>query len=343
MQEWYLMTNENRPHMLGGFENDSFNEYKEDSIDEVLETDFATTVTIYNPDLSKSRKVRCIVQDNVANTLLNSLERCMLFHIGTIKAGNYVFFDNRYWLVTGYPGNNGVYEKVTLSLCQYCIRWQDSDKNIFDRWVSLSSASKYEMGENNRTQYTLATNSLIMLVASDEHTLALDEKRIFIDRKKPSVKVFKLTRNDDPLYYYGDEHGSILSFILDRTQFNKDTDNQELMICDYYSPAETVLTPIFNAKIKGNDKIKIGFSRVYTAEFMDDCGTIIPFSDIKDFSWDVEGVHIDKIELLVMDDNQCKIRCKKDNDAVGSYFYLVAKTGNDIIQKKHIKITDIYE
>ena len=47
-QEWYLMSSPTRPNSLGGFENDSFNDFKDDAFDEALMTDIATTVTLYN-------------------------------------------------------------------------------------------------------------------------------------------------------------------------------------------------------------------------------------------------------------------------------------------------------
>lgn len=44
--------------------------------------------------------------------MLKSMERIGLFSIGTVKAGMYVFFENRYWLIDGLPGTQGIYEKL---------------------------------------------------------------------------------------------------------------------------------------------------------------------------------------------------------------------------------------
>lgn len=57
--------------------------------------------------------------------MLKSMERIGLFSIGTVKAGMYVFFENRYWLIDGLPGTQGIYEKATMCLCQYNLRWQN--------------------------------------------------------------------------------------------------------------------------------------------------------------------------------------------------------------------------
>ena len=125
MKDWYLLTPNSRPNEIGGYENDSFLEYKADAFEESLQTDIACTVTLFNSDLSEARQMRCIIQDNTASTQLKSLERTILASIGSLKAGMYILFENRYWLITGYPGNNKIYEKATMVLCQHKLRWQD--------------------------------------------------------------------------------------------------------------------------------------------------------------------------------------------------------------------------
>ena len=125
MKKWYLINSSTAPNMTSGFENEPFIDWKEDAFSESLQTEIASTVILYNYDLSIGKKVRCIVQDNTANTQLKSIERTLLFPIGTVKAGMYVFFENCYWLITGFPGNNKIYEKVTAILCQYKLRWQN--------------------------------------------------------------------------------------------------------------------------------------------------------------------------------------------------------------------------
>ncbi len=148
MKEWYLIGANTKPNMLGGYENQSFLDYKEDAFAESLKTDIATTVLLYNYDLSDSKEIRGIIQGNTADTQLKSMERSILVPIGTLKAGNYIFYENEYWLVNGRPGHNKIYEKATLIECQYLLKWQNSNGDINERWINLTSASKYDVGEN---------------------------------------------------------------------------------------------------------------------------------------------------------------------------------------------------
>ena len=90
-QEWYLMSSSTKPNSLGGYENEGFNDFKDDAFDEALATDIARTVTLYNYDLSQSVETRCIVQGNISDTQDKSMARTVLFKRGTVKAGMYIY------------------------------------------------------------------------------------------------------------------------------------------------------------------------------------------------------------------------------------------------------------
>lgn len=272
MKEWYLIGSQTKPNILGGYENQAFVDFKGDAFYEALDTEVASTVEVCNYDLTERRQMRCIVQGNVAETQLKSLERTILFPIGTVKAGQYVYFEGRYWLITGYPGNNHIYEKVTVMLCQYLLRWQDTDANIIERWANITSASKYDVGETGNKVMILASDDFNILIPNDEDSLNIDGKRLFIDQnKKNPIKVFKITRNNDSFYEYG-EHGGVLSLIAHRDELNTQTDNKELMICDYISPDDPkppVKTDILSKIEYTSTDIKVGTSgRKFYAKFM---------------------------------------------------------------------------
>lgn len=291
-QEWYLLSSPTKPNSIGGYENEGFVDYKDDAFSETLETDIATTVTLYNHDLSNPQEIRCIIQGNSADTMLKSMERIGLFSVGTVKAGMYIFFENRYWLIDGYPSTQGIYEKATMCLCQYNLMWQNKNGDIIERWCSLTSASKYDVGENGNNTILLTSNNYSIKIPYDDEVIELENKRVFIDKRKINpTKVFKLTRDDDVLYDYGDEyHGSILNFIADKDEFNPTVDNQELRICNYNSPLSTPVPPPsitdeIVASISGGDTLRIGRKKSWKVDFTDKDGNII--NNIT-FSWNVK-------------------------------------------------------
>ena len=282
MQDWYLMTPNTRPNITGGFENDAFLDYKDDAFAESLDTDIAKSVTLYNYDLSESAEIRCIIQGNTADTQLKSMERSILVPVGTLHSGDYVFFEDEYWIVDGRPGNNKIYEKATLKECQYKLRWQKSDGTIIERFANLTSSSKYDVGENSNNTIILTSNNYLIIIPNDKDSMTIDGKRVFIDLSDVPEKVFKITRNDDVLYNHH-IHGGTLNLIADKTELNKEKDNQELWLCDYIDvsnpttptppqPPNPDETADLSATISSNGNLKVGFYRTYTAKFTDKNG-----------------------------------------------------------------------
>lgn len=339
MKEWYL-TDNYKPTVTSGYESDAISEFAQNNFIDVLETTFADKVLLYNYNLSECKEGRCVIQGNSADTYLKSMERIMLFPIGTVKAGMYVFFDNNYWLITGYPGSNKSYEKVTAKICQYQIKWQNSDGTIVERWANLQSSSKYDDGLKESNTMTLTSDSIMLLLPNDDESLTLDGKRIFIDKKTPPNKVYVVSRADSVLYDYGEDHGGMFCFITEKTELNESTDRPDLGICDYISPTTppeeddetTILSGTITGTISGNKNLKVGFSRTYTANLVDEDGNAVEWSD--EFKWNIVGdfeVSLtesgNKVELLV-----------DDEDLVDEMFKLTLCQGDKILDEIVITI-----
>ena len=343
-KEWYLLSSSTKPNSIGGYENEVFEDYKDDAFSETLETDLGITVILYNHDLSESQEVRCIIQGNTADTQLKSMERIGLFEIGTVKAGMYLFFENRYWLIDGYPGTQGIYEKATMCLCQYNLRWQNAQGNIVERWCNITSASKYDVGESGNKTIFLTSNNYTIKMPYDKETIELETKRVFIDKRKTKpTKVFKLTRNDDILYDYGNEdHGSILSFIADKDEFNGKTDNQELRICDYISSISTNLdnpsypTNEMVVSIIGDDTLRVGKTKIWSVIFKDKEGNDVEF---KNWKWQV----FDADYLIWTFDEKRNMKLIIKDDSYVDKTFIIAilnSTTDEILSQKEITIID---
>ena len=340
MKEWYLMNN-HKPNTVSGYEGDILTDFAQSNFTDVLETAFSDAVLLYNHDLSERKEIRCVIQGNSADTYLKSMERVALFPIGTVKAGMYIFFENRYWLITGYPSSNKSYEKATVKLCQYKVKWQNSDGTIVERWVSTQSSSKYDDGLKDSNTMTLTSDSIMLLLPNDDESLTLDGKRIFIDKKNPPNKVYLVSRADSVLYDYGEDHGGMFCFITEKTELNESTDRPDLGICDYISlttpPEEddktTILSNNIAGTISGNKTLKIGFERTYTANLVDEDGNVVEWSD--DFSWNIA----DNIEVISTENgNQIELLVE-DEDLIDETFALQVVRTNDGLVITEITIT----
>ena len=322
MKEWYL--NCPSPNITSGYENDAISEYAQDNFTDVLETTFSNTALLFNYSLSESKEIKCIIQGNIANTQLKSMDRSILVPIGTLHSGDYVFFEDEYWIVDGRPGNNKSYEKATLKECQYKLRWQKDDGTIVERWANLTSSSKYDVGENGNNIIILASNNYSIIIPNDNDSMTLDGKRVFIDLSDIPEKVFKITRNDDVLFAHG-SHGGTLNLIADKVELNKETDNQELRLCDYIdfptTPPSEPSTPdetadLWDMKINcPNLEIKpTGYPKTLTAILYNTkTGETIP--DIV-YEWNIQSDISEFISCTVID-NVLKISLSKEYEDCG--------------------------
>lgn len=289
MKEWYLTIPS--PDITSGFESDAISEYAQSNFLDVLETDFCDRVLLYNHDLTESKEIRCVIQNNTADTQLKSMERTVLAPIGLLHSGDYIFFEDEYWIVDGRPGNNKSYEKATLKECQYKIKWQKSNGDIVERWANLTSASKYDIGEGGNNVLILSSNNFTIVIPHDEDGLTIDGKRIFIDTSDNPQKVFKITRNDDVLFFHG-KNGGTLSLIADKTELSIDTDRPDLRLCDYINinnvppPFTLDQSSMISAAIIGKTRVIIGFEQTYTANLWNKSGNRVEWDD-ELFSWQV--------------------------------------------------------
>lgn len=342
MKEWYLTTP--IPNITSGYESDSISEYAQNNFTDVLETTFSDIVILYSGDLSESSVEKCIVQGNVSNSQTKSIERAVLFPIGTSTTGNYIFYDNAYWLLIGYPGNNKSYEKVIAVLCNYRLFWQNVDGKIISRYAWVQNASAYNNGESGNNTITLQSNQFMVYVPYDDDTLLLDNGlRIHMSRSNRKCKPYELTRPDDIAYGYGEKGVLNLVFTQDEHNPNEDklielNDGKSVWICNYSSPTTPPdptppdETANLFANISGNTNLKVGFSRSYLVNFTDKDGAAV--EDVN-FEWNVESDFADKISQTVSG-NTINL-CVDDDSLIGESFLLSIKMENNVVN--NIKIT----
>lgn len=283
------------------------------------------------------------MQGNVADSSLKSMERCILVPIGTLHSGNYIFFEDEYWLIDGRPGNNGEYEKAVLKECQYKIKWQKDDGTIIERWANFTSASKYDIGESGNSTIILSSNNFTILIPHDADGLTIDGRRIFVDTSKIPKKVFKITRNDDVLFLHGN-HGGTLSLIADKTEFNPNKDNQELRICDYIDPSsplpptppEPDETTDLRCMIKGTYyTLRAMYKRNYTVTFTDKDGNEVDWNTI-DYQWNIVANFPVKQTIV---DNKITVSVGNE-DLIGSSFLLQIIINGSVLSEVKIDIVE---
>ena len=283
------------------------------------DTSYSPTMYFYDAENEKDDRLANFRVYGRKNSSLNgNYMNYLTTYDNPVKIGDYIHDtkDDTYWLVYTAFNVNDIEYTGKLIQCNYLLRWQLSDGKIIQRWTNIVSASKYDTGENGNSTIVLSSNNFTILMGYCDEALELEEKRVFIDIRKVPKKVFKITRGDDVLYNAG-SMGMLLSFIADKTELNKETDNQELRICDYIdstpTPPSEPTTPDetedLSATISGTTNLRIGVTRNYTATLSDKDGNAVQWDDTK-YGWNVasdfdvkQTVTENKISLTVEDED----------------------------------------
>ena len=264
-----------------------------------------------------------------------------------VKIGDYIHDtkDDTYWLVYNSFNVNDIHYEGKLIQCNYPLKWQLSNGKIVERWANIVSASKYDTGETGNATIVLSSNNFTVLIGFCEEGYELEGKRVFIDKRNVNPeKVFKMTRGDDVLFDSGNM-GSLLSFIADKTEFNKDEDRPDLKLCNYIeidsgsnTPSEDTTTPPENPDemtdlrasitFKGSQELKIGgTTKTLTGSFVDSDGNATADIGV----WEV--ITID--ELLpyleyTITDNTLKIKVL-DTDLIDSKVRIMFSSADNTI------------
>lgn len=345
MKEWYLTTS--KPNICSGFESDAISEYAEDNFTDVLKTTFSDTVLLYNSDLSIESEIKCIVQGNIADTQLKSMERTILFPIDReVKSGQYIFYENSYWLLTGYPGSNKHYKKITASLCSFKLRWQNSSGIIIERWAYSSDFTKYSNGTTRNNTVTIGDNQYGLTLPIDNETKILKRDMRFAidfdDAIKPDI--YSLTNRKVVLNnYQNSNNGGTMVLTMSYDSFSNESDKRvtlkdglEVWICDYFSSTKSSptsaneMTDLF-ATITGNNNLKCGYARTYTVIFTDENDNEMNDTN---FTWNVisnfdvtQVVNGNKIQLSI-----------NDEGLIGSSFILQILSDDEILTETNITV-----
>lgn len=312
------------------------------------DTSYSTTMYFYDAENEKDDRLANFRAYGRKNSSLNGNYMSYLTtYDNPVKIGDYIHDtkDDTYWLVYTAFNVNDIEYTGKLIQCNYLLRWQLPDGKIIQRWTNIVSASKYDTGENGNSTIVLSSNTFTILMGYCDEGLELEEKRVFIDIRKPQKKVFKITRGDDVLYNAGNM-GMLLSFIADKVELNKDKDNQELGICDYIPPSTPTPpqpsnpdeTAVLNANISGTTNLRIGVTRNYTATLSDKDGNDIQWDDVK-YCWNVVS-NFDVKQTVT--DNKISLTVE-DEDFIDSSFLLqvIKFDDNSVIAEIEITVIDV--
>ena len=148
--------------------------------------------------------------------------------------GNHVkYCEHDYW-ITDASVDDGIYAYGKMTACTDIVRFiSPHDGSIVEYPTILTNATKFNTGETPNKRLTIPSGQFTMLLPIDDHTIKLDNGfRFLLDKRKDSPSAYKLTYVDASTYGYDD---GLLNIVLLQCALNRETDNIDLMIADYYN------------------------------------------------------------------------------------------------------------
>lgn len=318
-KNWYLMKS---PHnQLSGFEDDALNDFALEGFEEALGSSIAVDIELCNYDLSVCKPMKAIIQHNVDDTKLKTLSRELYLPIGTFKAGMYVKYKERYWLIVGLVDDNKMYEKGVMVICNYLLTWQTKDKRIIQRWANITSASQYNNGETSTKNYDVRSDQLLILTSDDDDSMLLTAgQRFIIDRRcsiyekgfdknitcstSNPILTYELTRADSVLYNYQDS-GHYEFMVTQDEQHKNDgyyvIDGKGYWLCE--EPNIKDKNVVLSSKIE-YDSLDIynGLEpSVFLAKFYDNDGNVTNVEP----RWKIDCDFIDQLNIEYLENSIC--------------------------------------
>ena len=287
-----------------------------------------------------------IIKDTDNNTFKKKIKSK---HSTPFNLGDYIEWNSQIWLVTLLDSNDKTYHSGYMYLCTVPLRWQNTKGEIVERWAYSEDFTKYSSGISSNNTTTVGDNQYGLTLPIDEETKALKRDMRFPidfdDAEEPEI--YKLTNRKVMLNNnsYFDRGGTMIA-TMSFNELNKSTDKRvamsdgrEIWICNYTestTPQEddktTILSGSITGTISGNKNLKVGFSRTYTANLVDEDGNAVEWSD--EFKWNIVG----DIEVSLTEGGSTVTLLVDDEDLVDEMFKLTLCHGDKILDEIVITI-----
>ena len=251
--------------------------------------------------------------------------------------GDYYFEKelNQYWICTELHNVNHIHVGGKLTMCNWFLKWQNEIGEIIEYPCNDINSTQYNSGEAGDKTMMLGSAQHMATVQATPETINIRSPLRFFVSRDCSIP-FKVTQNDTVSNNYGN---GLCKITLTQDLLKPGIDRPDLGLCDYIPPdplpPESDETIVLSAEILGDERLKVGFSRTYTAEFRDCENDIV--EDI-DFTWNI----ISDFEIKQSIDNGSISLLVNDENYIGSSFLLQLMIDNEVVSQLKIQVTGLY-
>lgn len=227
------------------------------------------------------------------HVLINEEERDVLIisgksmHVKTILSmpdeqfydGDYVFWEDCYWLISETDSENTVQYRGTIRQCNRLLKWQNEDGDIIERWCATDEKATNTQGISYSEIIDKVKTNYTLYLPLDKDTMKIRRYQRFImdvDLDDPDTYVVTNRNVISSVYDPEQKHG-VITIVLSQDERSQDHDNLDLQVADYKEEKEIIKGINCEIKYTGDSpSIKAGGSyKTYTAYFYNASGDIL--------------------------------------------------------------------
>lgn len=264
------------------------------------------------------------------NIISSTITNQKIFHTvpgEDFTIGSIMEWSNSHWLITERDAEDEITVRGKIQICQKEIKWQDNTTGeIVARWATVEKPYYSNLKENNYITYS--TREFRIQMPFDEYSSKLNiDKRLMLEIINGEPKTYRITSIDQMTgrIDYNNEQIGFLSFNIEQDLYNPETDNKELMICDYFNNSKNENYDI-NIKFSGSNTINVdGIGKYFYIESN--------LNNLDEAIWsiqtnpDTNKIYFENKEKVFIGE-KCKIICENDTNIIGSKIMLKASIQN---------------
>jgi hypothetical protein len=166
---------------------------------------------------------------------------------GAIYLGDIVYWLSTYWIVDSMDADNRINTHGKMHRCNVTLKWLNEKGTTITRYGYCEDAAKSAEGVSTGNQLQVGESQYKIKVRKDAESIKLMRGKRFLFFPPTYAAALAASGGVPPAYELtkpnhitGDLNGSgYVELTLSESAFNQSTDNQYLMIADYYSKDDT--------------------------------------------------------------------------------------------------------
>lgn len=259
-----------------------------------------------------------------------------------INIGDSVQWNGTHWFVTSVDFDDDITRCGEIQQCNRTIKWQNPDTlETIERWCFCDDPYSSGINKDNAIVTTLDGKYKIQIPYDDETKNVNIGKRIMLDIIGGIPNIFKIDFVNANTNKFSDVDGGFITWTLSSDEYNPNTDNKELMLCDYIDNSNNQSSGN-RSYISGRNVIKIGNTRVLTSVFYNDENT-----EMKDITpkWSYNLPEGFESDFEIVQSNQhISISCSTNENLIGHTIQLTLSDENNIYSeyKMTLKVGDVF-